>query len=413
MISLMKLAFRNTMRNGRRTLLTAATVTIGTAFVVITLSFLNGLFGGMINNYTALNGSIRVVTAEYAEREQLAPLHENIEQVEALLATVRAAHGIADAAPMIRTGVIISIGEEIGEDGTLLTGSSQQWYEQHLLPNATLIEGAWLDPNAKDEQVVVGAKIARNVGIKVGDSVLLMGTTQHGSMAPISADVVGVLSGNASIDSQSFVTLQTARWMTDIPDGALEIAVYADDSSELGVGAAARALREVVGDQHVVTPWFERSMWVQMKPVVDGMNTIMSAIIIFIMSLAVFNTMTMSVLERTGEIGVMRAMGQSRLSAVVSFLFESVLIGLTGGALGALIGAIPALYLQIYGVSFAAAAMEEMDGEYPVAAVMYADFSIEIVLTALFVGVATAALGAFFPSLRAARIAPFEAMRQR
>ena len=48
MMSLLKLAARNALRNGRRTLLTAATVTIGTAFSVVTLSFISGLFNSMI-----------------------------------------------------------------------------------------------------------------------------------------------------------------------------------------------------------------------------------------------------------------------------------------------------------------------------------------------------------------------------
>lgn len=410
MTSILRLAFRNTLRNGKRTVLTAATVTIGTAFVVFTLSFLSGVFGGMTASWTELNGPIRVVTTAYAEREELAPLHENIEDSAPVVAQVAALPGIASVAPIIRTGAIVTVGEELGDDATLLTGSTEQWYTAHVLPAAEL-DGSWLDYDATSEQVVVGSKIARDVGIRVGDSILLMGTTQYGSMAPISADVVGIVTGNASLDVQSFVTLETARWMVDLPDGALELLVYPEDGSEAGVAAAVTTVSAALGTDYTTDAWYDQGIWVQTKPILDVMNTAFSAIIVFVMALAVFNTMTMSVLERTGEIGVMRAMGQSRAGAVFSFLCESLMIGLAGGILGTLFGAIPALYFERNGVTFSQAALDEMDGGMPISSVLYADFSPDLVVTALAVGLLTAGLGAFFPSLRAARIPPSEAMR--
>ena len=105
MQSTLRLAFRNALRNGRRSLLTAATVTIGVAFVVVTLSFLNGMFDGMIASWVEVNGPIRVVTTTYAEKEQLRPLHENIAESDPVLARLRALDGVGEAFPIIRTGV--------------------------------------------------------------------------------------------------------------------------------------------------------------------------------------------------------------------------------------------------------------------------------------------------------------------
>ena len=410
MIPMLRLSFRNRRRSG----LTAATVAIGTAFVVVTLSFMNGMFTGMIDSWVEINGPVRVVTTNYAEREALRPLHENIAETAPLVAKLEPLVPGGMVAPMIRTGVVITLGEELGEDGALLTGSTQAFYDAHVLPTVQFSSGTWLDYTSKAEQVVLGGKVARDLGAKVGDEVLLMGTTQYGSMAPISADVVGVITGNSAVEAQAYVTLEVARWMIDVPDGALELLLYpADPTDRDAATSVASEAKQLLGDAYTVSPWYSTGIWAQSLPIMDAMSFVISSIIIFVMALAIFNTMTMSVLERTGEIGVMRAMGQSRAGAVLSFLAEAVLIGVFGGVVGALVGSVPAYYLATVGVSFNAEVLDEMGGEYPMTTLMTGELTPDIFFMALFVGVVTAALGAALPSIRAAGIPPYEAMRQR
>ena len=392
-----------------------ATVTIGTAFVVLSLSFMTGIFGGMVDGWVEVNGPVRVVTQAYAEREQLRPLHENIAESQPVVDRLMALEGVEAAYPIIRTGVGISVGEELGEDGALMTGAPSAFYERHLLPGVEFAGGGWLEDDAEQEQVVIGSKIARDTGAKVGDEILLMGVTQYGSMAPISAEVVGVVTGNSAVEGQAFVTLEVAQWIIDVPAGALEIIVFPE--GETDDRDAARSVSEragaTLGDAFHVNPWMDSAIWVQMLPIIDGMGFILSFVVIFVMALAIFNTMTMSVLERTGEIGVMRALGQSRVGAVRAFLTEALMIGGMGGGVGLALGSIPALYLQVNGVRFGTEIMEEMGDDYVMTSIIYGDLSPEIAVMALGVGLTTAALGAFFPSLRAARIPPYEAMKQR
>lgn len=411
MISLLRLAFRNALRNGRRTLLTVGTVAIGTAFTVLSLSFIGGMFDGMISEWTNANGPVRVVTAAFAEEEQLAPLHENIPDAAPLVATLMGIPGVAQAEPMIRTGVLVTLGEELGEDPALLTGSTPAWYADRLLPGSTMVDGAWLTDEQDGEQVVLGSKVARDLEAKVGDEILIMGTTQYGSMSPISADIVGIITGNSAIDAQAFVSMETARWIVDLPAGAIELLIYPVEPSDAAVAGITDAAAAALGAEYVVTPWYVRDIWAQSKPILDGIQIIISLSVVFIMALAIFNTMTMSVLERTGEIGVMRAMGQTRESAVASFLAESTFIGLIGGIVGAIAGSIPALYLENNGISFSQDVLDEMGSSYAMSSTLNGDLTPEILLLAIVIGVLTAALGAFFPSIRAARIAPYEAMR--
>jgi putative ABC transport system permease protein len=205
--------------------------------------------------------------------------------------------------------------------------------------------------------------------------------------------------------------METARWMVDVPDGALEVLVYPTSEDHADVSRMAATLAGVMGPAYTVTPWMVRGIWAQNLPVMESMNVIFSSIVVFVMALAIFNTMTMSVLERTGEIGVMRAMGQSRIGAVLTFLVEAMVIGLIGGVAGALVGTGPALYLEQNGLTYGQDLVDDFGTEIAMKATMSAELTPDILVIAVFVGILTAALGAFFPALRAARIQPHEAMR--
>lgn len=411
MNNLLRLAVRNALRNGRRTALTAGTVVIGTAFTVVTLSLLGGIMNSMFDDWADAFGAIRVVTTDYAERESIQPLHFNLPETDPVLETVRAVPGVELAVPMIRTGVLVAVGEELGEDPAIMVGSTQDYYDAHVLHESEILGGTWLEAGVKEEQVVLGARVARDIGANVGDEILMMGTTQYGSMAPISADVVGIISGNSTIDAQAFVTLETARWMVDVPDGALELMVFPDSDDRARIREVAAAVGEAVGSDYEVSAWMDRGLWAGNLPVMDGMQLIISGVVVFVMALAIFNTMTMSVLERTGEIGVMRAMGQSKTGAVVSFLAEATVIGVLGGLIGALVGSVPALYFQVYGISYAQELVEDVGTDMPMTTTMTGELTPDVLLVALICGILTAALGAALPAMRAANIQPYEAMR--
>jgi putative ABC transport system permease protein len=132
---------------------------------------------------------------------------------------------------------------------------------------------------------------------------------------------------------------------------------------------------------------------------------------VFVTALGVLNTMVMSVMERSAEIGVLRAMGLRKRGAVGMFLVEGLLIGIAGGALGLLLGMLPALYLERHGVSLGEGLTSKTG--FPLAETIYANFTWGIACLSAGLGVLTALLGSFVPALRAAAIQPVNAMRKR
>jgi putative ABC transport system permease protein len=407
----LKLALRNAQRNLRRTLLTAMTLLIGIALTTFTLSFLNGYIWGFLEGMADNHGHVRIVTEEFAEREQLQPLYANIENTAPLVELLSAQPGVSLVEPVIKTGVILAVGEEIGDDFGMLVGAESSLFVDHMHLDADVVEGTWLT-GAKDE-VVLGRKVALDIGAKVGEEILVMGSSQYGSMSPMSPMVVGIVSKNGLIDTQLYMPLEEARWMVDIPDGALSLLVYGQDYSVQTIDPLAARLDLLPElDGYSLESWSQDPLVAQTLPIINGINGGLSALMMFVMVLAIFNTMTMSVLERTGEIGVMRAMGQTRMGAVGLFLVEAISIGIIGGGAGVLIGGLGGYWMEVQGFDLGQDLVDQA-GTFPIASVIHGDITPELLIQCFVLAVVTACLGALLPALRAASISPSAAMRSR
>ena len=406
-----RLAIRNAFRNRRRTLLTASTVLVGTALITAALAWVEGIFGSMIRLYTASSGHIRVVDAEFARREELQPLYENIADVGPPIEALRRVAGVVDVQPRIVTGAVITSTEEIGDDFTIVVGASDRYYRAHLKGPDNVVAGTWLTGGPKE--AVLGRKLAVDLEVGVGREILLLVQTQYGSMSPVTARVVGVIAGNAMVERQAFLPLEEVRWMTDMPGGALELVVFgrSERASVLGpLVEELRSLPEMEGRE--VKAWFQREPWTVLAGMLGIIKRIIELLIVFITALAIFNTMTMSVLERTAEIGVMRAMGLTRLGAVGLLVVEALAIGLLGGVAGAVFGSAGAWYLEVYGIALGDV-VDKMGDAFPIQTTVYGDLTPRIVATTVLIGLLIAVLGAAIPALRAGSIQPVTAMKPR
>lgn len=403
---LITLAARNATRNVVRTGLTALIVVAGTAFLVIALSWMNGVFGSLTGTAAAASGHVRLATAEYVKREDLLPLYENIPDVDAVVAKVKTVPGVEGAFPRITCGVTLTAGDEIGEVFGLAVGAPQGWYDDWLDLDQKIVDGRMMEA---DDEVVLGQSVADRVGAKVGTDLVILGQTQDGAMSPIKGHVVGIArAGNAMIDQEVFLTLPRAQYMVDLDGGATEVVVYGADRN------GAVDLRDAIAPLEpglTVQAWSDREPWHTFVTAGEVIRGWLQGIIVFITALGVWNTMMMSVLERTGEIGVMRAMGLTRWGAVALFVVEALAIAVIGGVVGVAVGAVPAYYLEVHGVALGDAIVQNV--ALPFSSRMHADFSVHIAVQAFFLALAMALVGSAPPAWHAASIQPVAAMRSK
>lgn len=402
-----RLALRNATRRRTRTLLTAGMVVFSAAMLLVALSWLRGVFGALLNTATSVGGHVRIVTTEFAAREELLPLYENLPDTAPLSQLLAAQPGVTTVEPRIMTGVTVTVGEEIGDVFAPVIGASERYFRERVGARDHLIDGAWF--SGAEDEAIAGAKVVEQLRARLGDELILLGVTQDGSLSPIKVRLTGVVRlGGGALDQQIFVPLERARYLTDIPQGATELLAYTHDYED--ASALADQLRSVPELKTLtVQAWSSREPWKSLSSTLRGVRNVIVAVIVFLTALGIWNTTMMSVLERTHEIGVLRALGLSRWGTVRMFVGEAITIALSGGTVGVLLGLYPAWWLEQHGIHVGE--RTAANAGTLVSETVRADLTLGTVLGALGLAMLMAAIGSLVPALRAASVQPVAAMR--
>lgn len=403
------LALRNAVRNRVRTLLTAGMVVLGVGLLALLFAWIDGVVSAMMSDGADAMGHVRLLDPDFVAREQLMPLYENVPDAEAVVDALRRVEGVTGAYARVTAGVTLTAGDEIGDVFGLAVGADPEWYARGLDLPSKVAKGAWFTGDGRGE-IVLGRKLAERTGAEIGDEILVLGVTQDGSPSAVEGRLVGVVAaGNPLVDQQLFLPLERMQYLVDVPDGAIEVLAYVEDPGDAPVVAERiRAVPELAS--FAVEAWSEREPWTGMIATMGVMRGVLVSIVVFITALGIWNTMMMSVLERTDEIGVMRAMGLGRIGAVGLFVLEAAGIAALGGAVGVLLGGGAGLYLETHGLSLGEQVTQNT-GHIAIPQTLYGDVSVETTLQSFVLGLCMAVLGSALPALRAAAIQPVAAMR--
>jgi putative ABC transport system permease protein len=270
---------------------------------------------------------------------------------------------------------------------------------------------------AGSEEVNLGQRLARDMGFKLGDTLTVVTQTAYGSLAAMNLKVVGIYSfGVPSVDGRFFyMPLDRAQQLLDLPGSATEVFVLIKNMDAAPVIAAEinHMLRKFSLEGYAVRPWQDQGLvftWLRIAKLMYG---VIYFIVLLLASFTILNTMFMSVLERTKEIGTMKSLGMRNRQVVGVVVSEAMLIGFFASLIGAALGAGIAYYLSVEGIDFSAI-FNKMTGTYdfPVSTVYRAVFRWEYVLTGFGFGILFSILAALPPALRAARMRPTEALRE-
>ncbi len=407
--TVVRLASRNTARKRTRTLLTAGMVALGVALLTLSLAWLEGALGQMLAGATDTAGHVRLVHTDFAKREALMPLYANIPDIAPLQEALAQQPGVLAVMPRLRAGVTVTVGEEIGDVFALAVGAPTQYLDARLGARDVLVDGGWF--TGAEDELVMGSWVAGEAGAKVGDEVVLLGLTQDGSMSPMKGRLVGIChSGSPMIDRAVLVPLPKLQHLTDIVGGATELLVYGRDYEDaVSLAASVRRLPQAKG--LTVQAWSEREPWAAAMGMINAVWGVLILVIVFLTSLGIWNTMMMSVLERTHEIGVLRGMGLTTPGVIALFVYEALVIAVGGGVVGLVLGGVPAALLAKYGIHLGEELTGKMGTDMPISSTIYAELTVEILAMAFALGLVMAVLGSALPAVRAAIIQPVSAMR--
>jgi ABC-type lipoprotein release transport system permease subunit len=275
-------------------------------------------------------------------------------------------------------------------------------------------EGAMF-PTADGDGIVLGSRLAENLGLRLGKKVVYNLTDKNGEIVAGLAHVSGIVhTGAPGVDGGlALLPLNTLRKALGFaPDEATQVAVFIDDQRRSDE-VAARLGPELPGGA-VAVPWHENQAelagFIAMK--VGGAN-FMKILIAVLIAAGIFNTLFVSVTERMREFGIMLAIGYAPRDIHLLVMAESLWMGLVGLLVGALLTAGPYAYLNAHGIDMSAMVGQggsEIAGVAVPSVMRVEIFPVNAVFIACAALVATLAAG-IYPAWKAGRVAPVETIR--
>jgi len=395
-------AWRNIMRTKRRTWLTAS----GIAFAILLLTFVRSLqvgafIGAVDNSARIMLGHIQLQHPDYEDD----PMIENsIHGINEIIADVESRPGVEIVSARAQSFALTSSGER--SFGAQIIGV--QYEKEAIWSSLTRMQPAGRYIEGPGE-AFIGSALARNLGIELGDELVILGTAIEGGVAALVAEVVGTYtSGQPELDRAIVqVPLQDFQnaW-TLAQDEAHSIIVIADSVaiSERLAPRLGRANVRSLGWRELQP---ELLQMMEMKLIGANVLFVLIAIIVIF---SVVNSFMMIIFDRTPEFGMLMAVGMRPHHIIIQLQIEALLVCLLGIFLGLIITAVGVGYLSKTGIPMPPQT-DELFKSMAMPDRMYPQFSASAVYIAVPVMLLGTQLAALIPGLRLRRMHAVEALR--
>lgn len=356
----LRLAWRNLGRNRRRSLITGAAIAFALFFAVIMRSLQLGVYNHMVATVVgSMSGYVQVSDTAYWPSQNLDyAMVEDPEWLDGL----RADSDVASANPRLQGFSLVTAGERSGV---------AQWIglspEEAEAPQwqARLASGSW---NAAPGSVWLGKRLAEQLRVAVGDSVVALGQGYQGSMAGAAWVVAGTLNlGNPELEKRSAVlTLADAQDFSGaygmwsyVQVTPRRVELSADPTAELA------AMHPLEG-AHFLGWQTRMPELIQAIQADSAGGKVILFILYVVIGFGLLGTMIMLANERQREFAMQLAMGMRRGILAGTVFIEVLLLSLSGAVAGGILGRVAVLILDRYPLRLqgdVAAAMEQQGWE--------------------------------------------------
>lgn len=403
---LIRLGLKNIGRNRLRSALTILAVMLCSGGLTFYGIFFAGVMDMFLKAFTEQIGHVRLIHTELAKKKRLGQGQYFVKDLNKLVTLAKKQPGVQAVVPRIDLGAFIDHkGKQAPGRGI---GVDPEAERKVMRLHEKLVKGRMFKP--KKKEILLGVELAKRLKAKIGSSIVLMGKTVDDSMSALRMKVVGLLNLGTPAQNKTFIiSLPMAQYMLDIDGQATSVLVFAGKFWEADK-VAAHFKKMKLPPKIYAQAWTESDLAAYLVPLANIMLFVLGGIIVFIGAIGLLNTMTMSVLERKSEVGIMMALGMSPERVAAVFLFEGAVFGAIGaiGGVGlALIGAIP---IVTKGISFPADALSKFPMAIPTT--LKGAYSTEVIIIGLLVGVLCTVFGSLWPAFKASRMEPVDSLRQ-
>ena len=404
--TLASIAWRNLWRNKRRTWLTIGGIAFAVWFLVFARSMQTGTFELMIDNGAhMLPGQWQIQHPDYADD----PRVDLLLDTEAALAQVRELPGPVQVSARAQGFALVSSGER--SYGAQIIGVQPEVEVQWSALAALTQQGRYLTERG---EAFVGATLAKNLQLHVGDELAILGTARAGGIAALSTQIVGIFSTGSPELDRALVKVHLAdfreAWHLADHEGHAVVGL----SENIGTSEVhAARLRQMITANRVLSWQDLMAEAEQMRDMKAVSTEIFFYVITLIVGFSIVNTFMMLIYERTPELGVLMAIGMRVRHLQWLLQFEAACIAVLGIGIGFGLAEVLMFAVADTGIPLPTPGeAEALLARFNMSDRIYPSFDWDAFVTASLVMLVGVQLAAFVPGLRLRSFAPVVAIRQ-
>lgn len=387
------------LREGRaQSIMITVGVAVGVAVIVFITALIQGLQSNLVERTLGTQAHIRLLspdevnqviqpesgTVQLLLEDQRAQRLRSINNWQQMVTTLDELPQLTAVSPVVSGPALVQRGDAI--ESVALVGIDPERYQQ-IIPLKEYLKSGQLRVGADD--VVIGSELAKDLGVQVGSKLRLDTGQQNTALV----NIAGIFElGVRELDARYvYLDLKQAQSLLSLPGGVTVIDlrisdIFAADEVAAQVGRLSGLQAE---------SWISSNA--QLMNAISAQSLSTNMIIVFVaisVAFGIASVMSVSVVQRTREIGILRATGATRSQILRVFLFQGEIFGLIGSTVGS---------IASYGLVWV------FNNFGP--GLFYIPVSIQLVLMALLLATVTGVLAATVPSRRAAALDPVEAIR--
>ncbi len=400
----LSIAYRDLVRNGRRSALTALAVALGLVVVFAFASLIDGMLETMVaDNIRLSSGHLQIRNENYDASKESLKSQDLLEKGDEWAAQVESLAEVQSAAPVLWSGGLLSTaGESIGIQ---IVGIDPE-DAFHTPIRDGIVAGEYLSADDRG-QILVGRILADQMGITVGQRVSVAASDANGVGQEGIFTVAGLVdTGFPSIDQHRILMpMAQAQAFSGVGDRFSSLVLILDDQEDTALVTG----NVQVPETQIVT-WEELNSLI-LESVGTGMifYYILYGIVFLAVAVIIANTLLMSVFARAREIGILASLGMRGRQILGLFLVEGILLAIFGIALGWVLGMGVVAYMTYVGFSIPAETATMVEG-MAFGSTIKGRFALDqfIILSLLLMAIVS--LVSLYPAWYASKMEPVEAI---
>lgn len=373
-------------------------VAVGVAVIVFISALIQGLQSNIVERTLGTQAHIRLLspdevnqivrpaagTVQLLQEDKRAQRLRSINNWQQITETLDQLPILTAVSPVVSGPAFVQRGDAV--ESVALVGINLERYQQ-IIPLKEYLQSGQLRVGA--DEVLIGSQLAKDLGVQVG-SKLRLDTGQENSAV---VNISGIFElGVRELDARYvYLDLKQAQSLLSLPGGVTVIDLTIADIFEAdNIAAQIGRLTSLKAES-----WIETNA--QLMNAITAQSLSTNMIIVFVaisVAFGIASVMSVSVVQRTREIGIMRATGATQSQILRIFLFQGAIFGLLGSVLGSAASYVLVWVFNTFGPGL-----------------FYIPVSTELVMLAVLLATLTGVLAAAVPSRRAAALDPVEAIR--